>query len=92
MRSPAFAPARRRIKGRASTKNVTMTATGLPGKPRNGTRPTWPSATGRPGLMATRQCLGLGEWLVGRADTRRTDVGAYCQDNQTGKDKPRFHG
>ncbi len=53
-----------RISGRARTRNVTITATGFPGSPINGTPPTWPSAIGRPGLIARRQ-----KWRVPRRST-----------------------
>src|SRR5215469_7538467 len=49
------APDNSSTSGRASSRNVTITATGLPGKPMNGMRPIWPIATGRPGLIASRQ-------------------------------------
>jgi hypothetical protein len=43
------------IGGRATATNVISAATGLPGRPINGVLPIWPSATGRPGLIASRQ-------------------------------------
>src|SRR4051812_32725135 len=51
----ASAPPRRRISGRARIAKVSAAATGFPGKPANGTPRIWPSATGRPGLIANRQ-------------------------------------
>ena len=36
-----------------------MTATGLPGRPKNGVLPIWPNVSGRPGLIAT-----LEKWMV----------------------------
>ncbi len=49
------APARVRIAGRAICAKVTKLATGLPGSPMSGVPPITPMATGRPGLIATRQ-------------------------------------
>ena len=48
-------PDRASIIGRATKANVSNAATGLPGSPASGVAPICPIATGRPGLIASRQ-------------------------------------
>ena len=57
-------PESRMTTGRAMRMKVTITATGLPGRPRKVARPTSPKASGRPGLTARRQ-----KWMRPRAST-----------------------
>ena len=49
------APASPSSKGLAKRMQVTIIATGLPGSPTKALPAIWPSATGRPGRMASRQ-------------------------------------
>src|SRR2546423_1851450 len=55
----ASAPASRNSSGRTTRMKVTNAATGLPGTPTNAPPLITPIATGRPGLMATRQNTSL---------------------------------
>ena len=50
-----IAPCIFKISGRAGTKPVTNTATGLAGRPRNSASCNWPKATGLPGFIAMRR-------------------------------------
>ena len=51
----SLSPASRSRAGRTNWQKVTITDTGLPGKPKNQAPPRRPKASGRPGLTATFQ-------------------------------------
>ena len=50
--------------GRTRAKKVTMTATGLPGRPKSTVLPIRPSANGRPGRIAMRQNATSPNWAI----------------------------